>query len=95
MQFIPATWDRYGQGDINNPRDAIFAAARYLKANGAPGDMRRALYRYNPSNNYVDAIEIYAGQMKADGRVYLAYYNWQVYVRTTSGDVLLEVGYGG
>lgn len=95
MQFMPATWDRYGQGDVNNPRDAIFAAARYLKANGAPGDMRRALYRYNPSYNYVDAIETYAGQLKADARVYLAYYNWQVYVRTTSGDVLLEVGYGG
>ena len=34
MQFLPATWAAYGEGDINNPRDAIMAAARYLQRNG-------------------------------------------------------------
>ena len=47
MQFLPATWASYGAGgDINNPRDAILAAARLLRANGAPEDMAAALYRY-------------------------------------------------
>jgi hypothetical protein len=27
-------------------------------------------------------------------RAYLGYYHWQVFVRTTTGDVPLEVGYG-
>ena len=39
MQFLPATWANYGRGNIDNPRDAIFAAARFLVANGAPGNM--------------------------------------------------------
>ncbi len=40
MQFIPSTWDTYGRGDINDPRDAIMAAARYLDARGF-NDKRR------------------------------------------------------
>lgn len=94
MQFLPSTWERYGRGDINDPLDAILAAGRYLHANGAPADMDRALYRYNPSNRYVKAVKLYANLMLSDQRAYLGYYHWQVYVRTTSGDVLLEVGYG-
>ncbi|MGH2694995.1 MAG: lytic murein transglycosylase, partial [Actinomycetota bacterium] len=39
MQFIPSTWDTYGMGgDIQDPRDAIMAAANYLSASGAPTD---------------------------------------------------------
>lgn len=35
MQFIPGTWDMYGEGgDVNDAHDAILAAARLLKANG-------------------------------------------------------------
>lgn len=95
MQFIPSTWDRYGQGDINDPRDSILAAGRYLKAAGAPGNMDKALHAYNPTPKYVIATKIYAEQMIADERTYSAYYHWQVYVRTVNGDVLLEAGYGG
>lgn len=93
MQFLPGTWARYGEGDINSARDAIFAAARYLKANGGDKDIGPALYRYNPTQRYVRAVTSYAGEIQRDERAYLAYYHWQVYVRTTSGDVLLEVGY--
>lgn len=93
MQFLPSTWARYGEGDIENPRDAILAAGRYLKAAGAPANMARALYAYNHSDRYVRAVAIYAEQMLADPKTYHGYYHWQVYVRTTSGDVLLEVGY--
>ena len=31
MQFMPATWVRYGHGSPFNPRAAIFAGARYLR----------------------------------------------------------------
>ena len=94
MQFIPSTWAAYGEGDINNPHDAILAAARYLRASGAPINMPRALYAYNPSQRYVRAISLYAEQMKATERPYFGYYYWQVYVLTTRGEVLLEEGYG-
>ena len=42
MQFIPETWARFGQGDIESNRDAIRAAARHLVAHGAPDRMRKA-----------------------------------------------------
>ena len=80
MQFIPTTWAVYGNGgDINAYPDAIHAAARLLKANGAPSNMSAALYAYNPSNRYVRAVTAYAEQMKANERAYLGYYHWQVY----------------
>jgi Transglycosylase SLT domain len=91
MQFIPSTWEIYGDGgDIDDTADAIQAAARLLRANGAPSDMASALYSYNPSNRYVRAITTYAEQMMADERAYLGYYHWQVYF----GGRLLPEGYG-
>ena len=91
MQFIPTTWDIYGEGgDINNTHDAIHAAARMLRANGAPSNMTSALYSYNPSNRYVRAITLYAEQIAADERAYLGYYHWQVYF----GSRLLPEGFG-
>ncbi|HVL27027.1 MAG TPA: lytic transglycosylase domain-containing protein, partial [Acidimicrobiales bacterium] len=80
MQFIPSTWAAYGQGgDVNSYHDSIHAAARLLRANGAPADMANALFRYNPSNRYVRGVSAYADQMKSDERAYLGYYHWQVY----------------
>ena len=80
MQFIPTTWDIYGRGgDVTSNRDAIHAAARYLKATGAPADMARALRAYNNSARYVRAVTAYATQMQADERAYLGYHAWQVY----------------
>jgi hypothetical protein len=93
MQFIPETWARYGQGDINDNRDAILAAARLLQANGGPADMSRALFRYNNSNRYVEAVESYAQLMLSDERAFLGYYGWQVYSATTDGTFLLPEGY--
>jgi membrane-bound lytic murein transglycosylase B len=94
MQFIPATWARYGEGDINSDRDSIRAAARYLRANGAPANMANALFRYNQSQRYVRAVTAYAEVMRADPDAYRGYYQWQVYYLTTRGDILLPVGYG-
>lgn len=87
MQFIPSTWAAYGMGgDVRDPRDAIMGAANYLRASGAPGDHRGALYAYNPSWAYVNAVWAYARQMMRDPRDYYAYYSWQAFVLTTRGD---------
>jgi len=93
MQFLPATWARYGHGDIHNPRDSILGAARYLVANGAPGDMTDALYHYNPSIDYVRAVSAYAERMRADRRAYYGYYYWQVIYAHVGGLLILPVGY--
>ena len=86
MQFVPATWRAYGLGgDVRDPRDAIFGAANYLHANGAPRDNRRALFRYNPSALYVDAVLRYAHEIRIDRRAFYEYYARQVFVRTASG----------
>jgi soluble lytic murein transglycosylase-like protein len=93
MQFLPATLARYGRGDVNNPRDAIFAAARYLVANRAPAAMATALYRYNPSGDYVSAITDYAMRMRAESRAYYGYYWWQVLYARRGRTFILPVGY--
>ena len=63
MQFMPATWKAYGVDgnedglmDPYNPVDAIFAAARYLKAAGADKDIRGAVFAYNHADWYVDCV---------------------------------------
>jgi hypothetical protein len=86
MQFIPSTWRAYGMGgDVHDPHDAILGAANYLHANGAPRDYPRALFAYNPSRSYVDAVLRYARRIRSDRRAYYAYYSWQVFVKTPSG----------
>ena len=67
MQFMPATWRAYGvdanddgKKDPYNPVDAIFAAARYLKAAGAEKDLRRAIFAYNHADWYVDSVMLRA-----------------------------------
>ena len=74
MQFIPSTWDIYGEGDIQDDHDAILAAARLLKDNGAPGDWERALRAYNNSPLYVDAVQRYARQIKGDRHALYFFY---------------------
>jgi Transglycosylase SLT domain/Peptidase family M23 len=63
MQFMPSTWKMYGtdankdkRKDPYNPVDAIFAAARYLKAAGYQDDVRRAIFAYNHADWYVDSV---------------------------------------
>ena len=63
MQFLPSTWKAYGvdanhdkRKDPYNPVDAIFAAARYLRAAGAEQDLRKAIFAYNHADWYVDSV---------------------------------------
>jgi membrane-bound lytic murein transglycosylase B len=106
MQFLPSTWEAYGEGDINSNRDAIRAAARYLKRNGAPERMANALFNYNRSDRYVRAVTLHAEVMLADERAssgaranggapgaYRGFHQWQVWYRLPDGDVLLPEGW--
>jgi transglycosylase-like protein with SLT domain len=87
MQFMPATWRAYGLGgDVREPRDAVLGAANYLRANGAPRRLRRALYAYNRSSAYVDAVVRYSRRIRRDPRTFLVYYARQVFVVTPGGD---------
>ena len=54
---MPSTWIQYGvdaldtgYADPYNPVDAIFAAARYLKAAGAAKSLSSAILSYNHSD---------------------------------------------
>jgi Transglycosylase SLT domain len=71
MQFLASTWAVYGVApdggtpDRWSPRDAIFGAANYLRASGAPGDYRRAIYAYNHAEWYVAEVESWAAKYRA------------------------------
>lgn len=94
MQFMPATFAAFGDGgDILSPHDSIMAAGRYLAANGFTGDPDFALYRYNNSQRYVQAIKDYAAVIATEPSAFNAYHRWDVYYRTTAGDVVLPLGY--
>ena len=63
MQFLPSEWAQYGVDangdgfeDPYNPADAIFAAARYLKAAGGDTNIKAAVYSYNHSQAYVESV---------------------------------------
>ncbi|HET6794307.1 MAG TPA: lytic transglycosylase domain-containing protein [Acidimicrobiales bacterium] len=69
MQFMPATWAAYGvdadgdgRADINDPADAVFAAARLLCTNGASRatGLTVAVWDYNHSTAYVDLVAAWA-----------------------------------
>lgn len=69
MQFLPSTWAAYGvdgggdgRADPYDAADAIFSAARYLNASGAPGDWRAAIVAYNHAASYVDEVLALARQ---------------------------------
>jgi len=67
MQFLPQTWAEYGVDatgagvrDPYNPADAIFAAARYLRAAGAAQSLTGAIFAYNHSSVYVESVMLRA-----------------------------------
>jgi hypothetical protein len=71
MQFLASTWARYGadgngDGRIDrwDPADAIYGAANYLRASGAPGDYRAAIFAYNHAGWYVEEVETWAARYR-------------------------------
>ncbi|MHB1809924.1 MAG: lytic transglycosylase domain-containing protein, partial [Solirubrobacteraceae bacterium] len=72
MQFLASTWATYGVSaygngtpDRWNPADAIFSAANYLRASGAPGDYYGAIFAYNHASWYVEEVEAWARRYTA------------------------------
>jgi len=94
MQFLPATWAIYGHGNIHRSRAAIMAAARFLRARGAARAIGPALFAYNPSWRYVDAVLRYARRLRASPAALASYYRRQVICRLARGWVWLPPGYG-
>jgi hypothetical protein len=73
MQFMPETWAAYGvdangdgRKDPYDPEDAIFAAANYLSASGAPRDWHGAIFAYNHAESYVEKVERGAERYSAE-----------------------------
>jgi hypothetical protein len=62
-QFLESSWTSYGvdadgdgQKDAYSIPDSVFATARLLHADGAPGDWRGAIFDYNHAWWYVDEV---------------------------------------
>jgi hypothetical protein len=60
---MPESWERYGVdanadcvADPYDPADAIYAAARYLRAAGSDRDMWAAIFAYNHADWYVEDV---------------------------------------
>ncbi|MGV8967704.1 MAG: NlpC/P60 family protein [Cellulomonas sp.] len=70
MQFMPATWARYGvdgsgdgRADIGDDADSVMSAANYLTASGVTAGVdgvRRALFAYDHADWYVNDVLYYA-----------------------------------
>jgi membrane-bound lytic murein transglycosylase B len=60
MQFLPSTWERWGNGNPENIVAAADATARYLCASGGdlstPRGMALAVFSYNHSFDYVRLV---------------------------------------
>lgn len=93
MQFMPATWAEVGTGSIDNPHDAIPAAARYLVRRGGPTNMVKAVRGYNNSAAYVAAVTSYAQLFASDSDAFRAAHDWEIHYASAAGDLWLPVGY--
>lgn len=72
MQFLAGTWSAYGvdadadgSADRWAAADAIYGAANYLRASGAPAHLRDAIFAYNHSDAYVDEVLKWASLYEA------------------------------
>jgi hypothetical protein len=75
MQFIASTWAQYGvDGDGDgrvdrwDPADAVYSTANFLRAAGAPGNYRRAIFAYNHAQWYVLEVEGWAARYRGAPR---------------------------
>ena len=75
-QFLASTWAEYGVDadgkgppDRWDPADAIYGMANYLRASGAPGNYRKAIYAYNHAWWYVNEVEHWASLYRGAAQV--------------------------
>jgi hypothetical protein len=76
MQFEPGTWAKYGiaaPGGANPPSpydeiDAVWSAANYLHASGAPANWQNAIFAYNHAGWYVDEVLADAAALYQSGQ---------------------------
>ncbi len=68
-QFLLSTWATYGvdadgdgRKDVYSVPDSVFATANYLRASGAPGNWRAAIFAYNHAEWYVQKVESVAAR---------------------------------
>jgi len=71
LQFIPATWQQWGHGDVQDINQAAAAAERYLCADGhdlhTGSGRRAAALSYNHADWYAtDVLAIYADYIASD-----------------------------
>lgn len=73
MQFLAPTWARYGvdgngdgRADRWEPADAVYGAANYLRASGAPAHTEAAIYAYNHAGWYVADVQRWASLYRGD-----------------------------
>ena len=93
MQFLPATWEIYGgDGDIEDPEDAILAAGRLLRANGAARDIADALWATTSPAPTSSRCRPTPRVMRRDPAAYLRYWHWRVVYRHVDGAVVLPAG---
>jgi hypothetical protein len=71
MQFLESTWAKYGvdadgdgRADRWDPADAIYGAANYLRAAGAPRDYEAAIFAYNHAAWYVTEVKAWAARYR-------------------------------
>lgn len=75
-QFLPSSYlswavdgNNDGVIDLFNEEDAIFSVANYLKTNGwglSNENQRKAVFHYNNSNDYVDAVLLLADKIASN-----------------------------
>jgi cell wall-associated NlpC family hydrolase len=64
------TWAAYGDGVLEHVYDPVYAipaAARYLAKNGAPSDIRAAVFAYNHADWYVNEVLGWATKYTGSG----------------------------
>ena len=92
MQFLPRTFAAYVRAAISIRRRQHMVGGAATSPQQFRNDRDHALYQYNHANPYVRPSISTSTLIGATPGV-RRYYRWDVYCRTTAGDVLLPIGY--
>ena len=94
MQFLPSTFAAYGNGgDIHVRATLSWPPGATWLPTVLSVTPDHALYRYNHPITTCAPSATTRAVLAADRAAFAYYYEWEVYCKTTAGDVLLPVGY--